>query len=225
VFTYVEKRHGVNFPEAVEHVADAAGVLLPDTYTPRARPLPSPLPPPAKAAPVKADDWRPMVPPPPEAPLPTNAQLHCDKLHSYHGPKGKLLFYVRRVEAKGEERKKFLPLTYGSLNGRLGWHERMPDAPRPLYGLDRLAARPNAPVMICEGEKAADAGQWLFPDRVCVSWPGGSDAVEKADWGPLIGRRTDKAVWPDNDPGGHKAAAKVAALLPGARLLRVDDLY
>jgi hypothetical protein len=29
--------------------------------------------------------------------------------------------------------------------------------PRPLYGWDRLAARPDAPVVICEGEKAADA--------------------------------------------------------------------
>ena len=30
--------------------------------------------------------------------------------------------------------------------------------PRPLYGLDRLAAKPAATVLLVEGEKCADAG-------------------------------------------------------------------
>jgi len=115
-------------------------------------------------------------------------------------------------------------LTYGALDGRTGWHDRAPDTPRPLYGLEKLAARPDAPVMIHEGEKAADAAQWLFPDRVCVSWMGGKGADGHADWTPLIGRQTDKIVWPDNDAGGIEAGARIAARLPGARLLGVDDL-
>jgi putative DNA primase/helicase len=45
--------------------------------------------------------------------------------------------------------------------------------PRPLYGLDRLAARPEAPVVICEGEKAADAAGKLLLDYVAVTSPGG----------------------------------------------------
>lgn len=224
VFAYVEKRHGVKFPEAVEHVANAAGVPLPDTYTPRARPRASPPPQPAKTPPAEREDWRPMVPPPADALPPTAAQLHCDKLHTYLGAQGELLCYVRRFEAKDGERKRFVPLTYGTLKGRKGWHNRAPDASRPLYGLAKLAARPDAPVMVCEGEKSADAAQWLFPDLVCVAWPGGAEAVAKADWAPLAGRQTDKSIWPDNDAPGRKAAAEVAALVPGARLLRVDDL-
>jgi hypothetical protein len=46
---------------------------------------------------------------------------------------------------------------------RTGWHFKAPPWPGPLYGLDRLAAQPDAPVVICEGEKAADAAGRLFP--------------------------------------------------------------
>ena len=49
--------------------------------------------------------------------------------------------------------------------------------PRPLYGLDRLAARPAAPVILCEGEKAADAAAALLPDHVAMTSPGGSKAA------------------------------------------------
>ena len=43
------------------------------------------------------------------------------------------------------------------------------NAPRPLYGLDRLAARPADRVgSICEGEKAADAAGRLLPGYVAV---------------------------------------------------------
>jgi hypothetical protein len=35
--------------------------------------------------------------------------------------------------------------------------------PRPLYGLDRLAARPDDPVLVVEGEKTADAAAELIP--------------------------------------------------------------
>ncbi len=229
VFTFIEKRHGVKFPEAVERVANAAGVPLPDTYTPRARSRPSAPPQqPAKAQPAEREKWRPMVPPPADAPPPTDKQLHCDVLHTYRDARGDLLFYVRRIEARGKKRKLFVPLTYGVLEKEgvavTGWHDRAPDAPQPLYGLDKLAARPDAPVMVCEGEKAADAAQWLFPDLVCVTWPGGAAAVAKADWAPLVERQTAKFIWPDNDAPGCKAAAEVAALVPGARVLRVDDL-
>ena len=43
--------------------------------------------------------------------------------------------------------------------------------PRPLYGLDRITQRPNSPVLVVEGEKAADAAGKIFPDYVCVTSP------------------------------------------------------
>ncbi len=91
-------------------------------------------------------------------------------------------------------------------------------APTPLYGLDRLAARPDAPVLVVEGEKAADAAAVLFPGRVAVAWQGGTPAVGKADWTPLRGRPV--AVWPDADKPGREAAAKVARAIIGAEAAR-----
>ena len=40
---------------------------------------------------------------------------------------------------------------------------------RPIYGLADLAARPDAPVLVVEGEKAADAAAELLPDYVAVT--------------------------------------------------------
>ena len=60
--------------------------------------------------------------------------------------------------------------------------------PRPLYGLDRLAARPTAPVIVVEGEKSADAAAVIFPDYVVTTSPFGARAADKADWTPLHGR-------------------------------------
>ncbi len=83
-------------------------------------------------------------------------------------------------------------------------------APQPLYGLERLAARLDAPVMVVEGEKTADAAQRHFSDHVAVTWPGGSNAYGKAGWNPLAGRRVN--TWPDADQTGVNAPNEIAKL-------------
>lgn len=92
-----------------------------------------------------------------------------------------------------------------------GWTWKGHPDPRPLYGLDILAARQDAPVLVCEGEKAAEAARPLAPDHVVITWPGGAQAVGKADWHPLAGRRV--TLWPDADEPGRKAMLKVRDLL------------
>jgi hypothetical protein len=77
--------------------------------------------------------------------------------------------------------------------------------PRPLYGLDRLAARPEATVLLVEGEKCADAGHAELQDLVVVSWPGGGKAVPKVDFLPLAGRKV--MTWADADEPGAQAMA------------------
>ncbi len=106
-------------------------------------------------------DWQPMVPPPADAPPPTKAQLQCDHLHEYCDLDGRLLHYVTRDEAKGTGRKKLFPLTFGNFKGKLGWHQKGPSNPRPLYGLNRLTSQPDAEVMLHEGEWKADVSQEL----------------------------------------------------------------
>ncbi len=120
-------------------------------------------------------------------------------------------------------KKSFAVLSWGSMDGAPPkWEWKHWTGAKPLYGLDRLAERPDAPVIVCEGEKAADAAQSLFPGYVAVTWPGGSEAVAKADWTPLAHRYG--LIWPDADAPGRKAALAVSARWLGGQIIRVDDL-
>ncbi len=112
----------------------------------------------------------------------------------------------------------------GKAQDRTGWHPKAPPTPRPLYGLDGLAARPAAPVLVTEGEKAADAASAIFPDLVCITSQGGSKAPDKSDWTPLQGRCV--TIWPDQDEPGAVYAAKVADLakLAGAMSVRTVEV-
>ena len=153
-------------------------------------PIPSAVEPAIRAN-TKAD-FVPILP----APLPLPEAIR----HRRHGGPsqtwryldgaGNLLFAVCRFDPVGRK-KEVLPYTCG----RAGWQWQALPAPRPLYGLDRLAARPHAPVLVVEGEKTADAAAEMFPDHVAVTWQGGTGAVGMADWRLLAGRRV--AVWPD----------------------------
>jgi putative DNA primase/helicase len=144
----------------------------------------------------------------------------------YRNEAGQLLCLVNRFEPKAEgERKQFFPLTYcEGPKGKREWRwQGLPD-PRPLYHLDKLAAKPAAPVVVCEGEKAADASEALFPGAVCITMLNGAQAPHKTDWTPLAGRTV--WLWPDNDEAGRDCMAKVAELAKaaGAKSVQVINL-
>lgn len=104
--------------------------------------------------------------------------------------------------------KRIRPLWWDGTN----WARKAPPAPRPLYWARRAA---GAPVLIAEGEKAADAAAQLFPSHAVCTWPSGCKAIDKADWQPLRGRTC--ILWPDADTVGREAMAKLAG-----RLLTLD---
>jgi putative DNA primase/helicase len=110
-------------------------------------------------------------------------------------------YYVCRFPGK-----KIRPLTW---TGE-AWAWKSPAKPRPLYWARRAAA---APVLIAEGEKAADAAAQLFPEHAVCTWPGGTSNVRHADWSSLRGRNV--TIWPDADDVGRKAAAQLASILHG----------
>jgi hypothetical protein len=172
----------------------------------------------------KPDDvWEPMVPPPAGTLPPSPSQLGCDMLHEYRDADGNILLYVKRIEANGDRKKQFVPVTFGTRNGKLGWHEKHPHVPKPLYGLDRLAcAAPDATVLLCEGEKSADAAMRLFPEHVATAWMGGTYAATGADLLPLKGRSV--VIWPDADDKGREAGARIAKRLPDAITLDTTGL-
>ena len=99
-------------------------------------------------------------------------------------------------------------------DGQFNWRWLGIPEPRPLYGLDRLAAKTNAPVLVTEGEKAADAAGSLFSGFVAITSPNEAMAAEKADWSPLVGRRV--VLWPDNDEAGDGYAGDVVRLAMAA---------
>jgi hypothetical protein len=134
------------------------------------------------------------------------------------------LCYTFRKD-KPDGKKDFVPLCFAAApSGSLQWVEMAPPSPRPLFGLDKLAAAtPDTPILLVEGEKTADAAQALFPDHVCMTWMGGSSATAKADFSPLAGRNV--TIWPDNDAPGIKAAMALVGILYDSGVADVRLVY
>ena len=135
------------------------------------------------------DAAKPTLPPADAEPAEAAAaRLFCrpaDAMWRYPNAEGETVFFVCRWdEADGD--KEIRPLSWFEGDG---WRFAHWPAPRPLYNLDKLAARPDAPVIICEGEKAADAAARIFPEYVATTSSGGAKATAQTDWTPLEGRR------------------------------------
>ena len=220
--------------------ASAFAVLASGTGTPAADPFAplSAVPPSAAGTSTKAaETWAPSMPAPeepPEADRIRHSKFGCAaRRWVYRGAAGQPLFAVARFEhtaPDGQVRKETLPYSYGrriwstpkgAPRDQTGWHFKRPALPVPLYGLDRLAERADAPVVVTEGEKAADGAEAYLPDTVAVTSQGGSGAADKADWTPLAGRNI--TVWPDHDEAGAAYASQVVqeAFAVGAASVRV----
>jgi putative DNA primase/helicase len=134
---------------------------------------------------------------------------------------GEQLFWIQRYEdadkpdKRGKPKKTLVHRTW--LDG--GWHfPKRTDpftsewpSPRPLLGQYELKRRPDAPVLVVEGEKSYDAACLLFPQHVIITWSNGSKNVGHVDWSPLAGRSV--TIWPDNDDGGKHCTAKLIRIL------------
>ncbi len=129
----------------------------------------------------------------------------------YRNEAGERLFVVARFDQA--DGKKIMPISYceTATDARRAWQYKAPPEPRPLYGLDRLAANPEKPVLLVEGEKTAEAARVMFADYVAITWQGGAAADGKADWQPLSGRKA--ILWPDADEPGRAAMARIAETL------------
>jgi len=139
------------------------------------------------------------------------AQGYRATVHEARHSDAQLLQVVVRYEHPTEP-KQVRPLRYcgkGDYGQDLFWFSWIPGT-KPLYGGERLTARPDAPVLVVEGEKTADAAAALFQHHSVITWLSGASAVRKADLTPLV--ETELVVWPDNDPAGRRAARLFAAL-------------
>ncbi|WGO94439.1 DUF927 domain-containing protein [Pseudomonas viciae] len=160
-------------------------------------------------------------------PIPVEAMNKCPAKHRQHGAPSKVWLY-RDAQGQplmalyrfdlgpdedGKPRKVFAPLTWcqraDGQTTQWRW-QGLPD-PRPLLRLDELSQRLDAPVVLCEGEKAADAAAVLMPSYVATCWPNGSSSWHKADLTLLKGRSV--LLWPDNDSSGQSCMEAVAEKL------------
>lgn len=164
----------------------------------------------------KKTPWAAILPIPDDAPAPPLAHEFRGIPAAtwwYRDVAGRPLGMVCRFVAS-DGGKEVIPLTFcrHTGTGSTEWRWLSFPEPRPLYGLDRLAAKPEAALLIVEGEKCADVGHEHLPMLATLSWPGGGKAVGKADWAALAAHPVKRAVlWPDCDAQRDK---KTQALLP-----------
>jgi P4 family phage/plasmid primase-like protien len=208
---------------------------------PTSRPTPHALPP------DDAKAWTPILPAPAHAPdydpaLTFNPRSHDRKTNTfgrvvdwsrimtrhdaYRDAGGRILGYVVRMEIDGK--KLYSTVTWcRHIDGRESWCSVKFPTPRPLQGLDALAARPDAPVLVVEGEKKRDAAASVLGGFVAVGWSGGANNIDKTDFGPLE-TRTSVTLWGDADKPGRDAMQKLAARLHAAgvpvRIVDTTDL-
>ena len=199
---------GVSQGDAARRLAEFMGLSV-DPEPRRKQTAPQ-----AKPAQAPAPEWRPILPVPDDAPPPPAAHPKHgkpDRVYHYRNAQGQTLGFVDRFEANATRPKKeFSWRVFSEADGVREWRRQGFPEPRPLYGLDALADRPAAPVVLFEGEKATEAGWDLLPDHVGLTWPGGSKAADKADFSPLKGR--DVVLWADADAPGREAMKTAAKL-------------
>ncbi len=169
-------------------------------------------------------------------PAPDNAGVPQTRLHgreadhrfAYKNSDGAVLGYVLRWDAHNGSGKEIRPATYWRNAGKGSWQLKTWPGKRPLFGLNQLAARSDAIVLLTEGEKAAvavehgplaDAFTWAKQAVIGVTWPGGVNAIAHADFSPLAGR--DVILLPDNDQPGEEAADALVSVLGQIGLKRL----
>lgn len=138
-------------------------------------------------------DWQPFKP---------------DVVYPYRDSKGLVGYVCRFNYADGT--KDTLPLCYCQHpeGNNYAWRWLTLGAIRPLYNADLLAAHPNLPVVMVEGEKVADWMQQRANGKyVATTWLGGSNQVDKTDFSSLNGRRLLFCM--DNDEPGKKCMTQV----------------
>lgn len=130
--------------------------------------------------------------------------------YPYYTINSRLIGYILRTEyAAGK--KSFTPLSYVQeiTSQECCWLMKGFESPYPLYRIN-IAMNNERDIIICEGEKAADACARLI-NYNSVSWLGGANNINNTDWTSLRGRKI--IIWPDADEPGKKAAEKIKDIL------------
>jgi hypothetical protein len=166
--------------------------------------------------------------PDPNAPKPfdplsmTFKGMRGKRYWTYRDMDGHTIGHVVRFEHTDEGKLKKDTIPMRCVDGKWEW-KGWKGEKCPIYGIEHLKRRPNAPLLLVEGEKSCDAARQLFPERLCLSWQGGSKKVKQVDWRPVMDHILanldtpdfDVVMWGDADEPGVKARQYLITLLPG----------
>jgi predicted P-loop ATPase len=216
--------HGdtVDFVREIEGVdtAEAARRLRGDGPPPVRIERPAPV--------ADAELWAPVVPVPRDTPPPFDPARAGNWLvwnpkrgrewsfrpaasWAYTDAEGRLLGWVARIEFDDGKITPAVTWCRNTETGAERWCMRPFPTPRPLLGLQDLAARSEAPVLVVSGEKCHAVAARLLPSSVAITWPGGDNGESSVDWSPLAGRRV--TLWMDADVSGAAAGDRIARRL------------
>lgn len=213
---------------AAVELAERFGIALPPLEKGRKRKARAAQPPapPAESPPKEPRTWWvPLRPVPDDAPAPPQAHPNRGvpvRISTYREADGRVIGYVCRF-VTSDGGKDDIPLVFArhEKSGKCDWRWMgFAEEKRPLYGLDRAAAKPEATLIFTEGEKCADVAHEQLPELASVSWPGGSNGVRKADIEALADRQVKRAVlFPDCDAQREKLTKeeKAASVDPASK--------
>lgn len=195
---------GKSFPDAVKEIQDPNNVAGVVPFAKESRRKEEPK-----------EEWRQLVPAVPMKGIGWHPEYgYPTDFYEYIGPENELLGYTCRykfINKKGEEKKKVLPIIYATNGTKTKWVLRGFPSPKPLNNQYELKQRPDAPVLLVEGEKTFNAAKSLYPKAVVETWVGGRDGVRHVDWAPLKGRLIIYA--PDNDVPGFDAMHEIHSII------------
>ena len=247
IFDFHMKKYGVDFPTALKQLAERAGIQTEPPYLVREYNInESPIP----TTPAKdANAFEPKavleslngtannlsLPPGIFETWGKGAVSKPYVAHwAYHCLEGNVIGYAVRYQNEGERDKDVVPFfkkkdpPFGIKDQTPRWKVGAAPVPRPMYNLHFLGKdgaqdeTPKPILITAEGEKACDAAHELIGDHyICMTWPGGSKAVGRADWTSVRDRHV--IVWPDADTPGLKSAhaVKIKCLKAGAKSCRI----
>lgn len=229
--TFLQAWEDLSQKEAWDRAREITGVrpsfdrATPGPTAPPKRPKPKPD---AKTSKPESQAPKPVPFNPAELPLQTFAKkMPGWKLAGWHvlyDIEGRPMAVQTRYEKPGEKK---LPL-YWTHGADGGWKSSLRGLPLGglWFRLPEVLDRPEAPVLIVEGPKTAEAAAVTLTGYAVVSPPGGKGSLKNADWSPFKGRRV--TLWPDADADHGSQAAFSDAAEPlaaaGAAEVRLVEL-
>lgn len=120
-------------------------------------------------------------------------------------------YKLPELNSKGKHKKHFSQWHFDKNTSK--WVAKKPPNGYILYNLEQIMTYADKKIVICEGEKSAEAITRILSPNIYIPscWPGGSSHknIDQTNMMPLSGR--DVILWADNDQEGLSAMQHLAA--------------